>query len=52
MLFPLCADPKRQFDSTLRALLAVKKTELQGIEAALQAVKSEQERRKKRSTIK
>ena len=46
ILLPETADLKRRFDSTLAALLTVKKTELQQIEAALDAVKKEKARRR------
>ena len=49
MPFPQGADPKRRFDTTLRALLAVNKAELQVIDEKLKAIQKETERRKTRS---
>jgi hypothetical protein len=47
MPLPQCADPKRRFDATLRALLAVNKTDLQNIEEKLKAVRTELQKRKR-----
>jgi hypothetical protein len=45
MPLPNIADPRQRFDTTLRALLAVKKTELQEIDAKLKAIQKEKDRR-------
>jgi hypothetical protein len=42
--------PKKRFDNFLTALLAVKKTELQDIDAKLKAVQKEKDRRKARKS--
>lgn len=47
MPFPQGSDPKQRFDSTLRDLLAVKKTDLHDIEEKLKAVQTELQRRRK-----
>jgi hypothetical protein len=49
MPLPESADPKQRFRDTLTALLAVKKSDLQKIETALEAVRKAKERRKNRS---
>ena len=47
MPLPESADPNGRFNDTLTALLAVKKSELYKVEAALEAVRREKERRKR-----
>jgi len=47
---PFCADHKRRFDTTLRALLAVKKTDLLDIEEKLKAVQTELKKRQQIAT--
>jgi hypothetical protein len=46
MPFPHGSDPKRRFDTTLRTLLSVNKTELHDIEEKLKAVQTELRKRK------
>jgi hypothetical protein len=50
MPLPQCADPKRRFDTTLRALLAVNKADLHDIEKKLKAVQTELKKRKRSVT--
>jgi hypothetical protein len=47
MPLPQGADPKRRFDTAMRALLAVKKTDLHDIEETLKAVQAELQSRRK-----
>lgn len=48
MPLPETADPKRRFDNTLTALLAVNKAELHAIEEKIKAVQKQKARRQKR----